>query len=74
MPVLKALGLGVVIIVLKVLTPQIFSELQGTAIAFLHGAHVSADMATDLAASAGTSIEFSNAPPRLPQAPQIVGY
>lgn len=29
MPILKALGLGVAIIVLKVLTPEIFTSLEG---------------------------------------------
>lgn len=42
------------IIVLKFLTPQILAAGEQTAIAFLHGATVSATAATDIAAHAGS--------------------
>ena len=70
MPFTHAVGLGVAIIVLKLLTPELFAEIHTTAVMFLDGAQVSARAATDLAASAG-HIEFNNRPPILPQAPQI---
>jgi hypothetical protein len=54
MPIFQAIGLGILILVLKWLVPAIFVALQTTILAFLHGATVSADIATQLAASAGT--------------------
>lgn len=75
MPVFSALGLGIAIIVLKLLVPVVFSHIESTAIAFLSGAETSATIATDLAASAGTiqtrpSFLPSATPPfPLPQAP-----
>ncbi len=65
----KAIGLGIVIIVLKLLLPGVLSEIEATAIAFLRGAQVSASVATDLAASAG-DIRFSNEPFALPRVPE----
>ncbi len=65
----KALGLGIAIIVLKVLLPSVLTEIEHTAIAFLTGAQVSAGVATDLAASAG-DIRFSNEPFALPRVPE----
>jgi len=64
----KAIGLGIGIIVLKLLLPGVLSEIETTAIAFLRGAQVSASVATDLAASAG-DIRFSNEPFALPRVP-----
>lgn len=52
MPIFGAIGLGIGILVLKVLTPEIFSELDKTIIIFLHGAQVSIAAATQLAAVA----------------------
>jgi hypothetical protein len=54
MPILSAFGLGVLIIVLKLLVPAIFGALQSAIIAFLNGATISANIASQLAASAGT--------------------
>lgn len=65
----KAIGLGIGIIVLKLLLPGVLSEIEATAIAFLQGAQVSASVATDLAASAG-DIQFSNEPFTLPRVPE----
>ena len=72
MPLLQAFGLGVAIIVLKLLTPVLFGEIETTAILFLRGAQTSASVATELAASVGT-IEIDNSRPSfaLPQAPGI---
>ena len=70
MPFLQALGLGVAIIVLKLLTPVLFTEIEETALLFLNGAQVSVGVATDLAASAG-SAQISNKPLVLPKAPQV---
>lgn len=70
MPLLSALGLGVAIVVLKLLTPVLFNELQDTALLFLEGAQVGASVATDIAASAG-SVRISNKPLVLPKAPQV---
>ncbi|MFZ1987480.1 MAG: hypothetical protein WAV21_00380 [Minisyncoccia bacterium] len=53
MPILSAIGFGLLLITLKVLAHPIFEQLQATIIAFLHGAEVSASIATQLAASAG---------------------
>jgi hypothetical protein len=52
MSIFSALGLAVLIIVLKTLVPSIFAQLSSTIIAFLHGAQVSADIASQLSASA----------------------
>ncbi len=52
MPIFGAIGLGVTIIVLKTLVPAIFAQLSATIIAFLHGAELSANAASQLAASA----------------------
>lgn len=54
MPIFHAIGIGVLILVLKFLTPQILAAGEQTAIAFLHGATVSAVAATDIAAHAGS--------------------
>jgi len=70
MPLLQALGLGVAIIVLKLLTPVLFSEIENTAILFLRGAQTGAYVASELAASAAT-ITVDESPLVLPKAPQI---
>lgn len=66
----KAIGLGIGIIVLKLLLPNVLTEIEHTAVAFLRGAQVSAEVATDLAASAG-SARISNEPFVLPRVPDI---
>lgn len=68
MPLRKAIGLGICIIVLKLLVPEVLSALETTAIAFLKGAQTSASVASSLAASAG-DIRFSNEPFELPRLP-----
>jgi hypothetical protein len=76
MPIFQAIGLGMLIIVLKCLVPEILAEGQKTVLAFLHGATVSAEMATQLAASAETSRRGASftTPPPLPQARQITRF
>lgn len=51
MGIRKSIGLGIGIIVLRVLTPVIFDSIQETAVAFLKGATVSATVATQVAGS-----------------------
>ncbi len=70
MRISNAIGLGILIIVLRFLAPLVLSEGEKTVIAFLRGATVSATVATDLAASAG-SIPLSHEPFVLPQATPI---
>ena len=67
MPIFHALGLGVLILILGWLVPNVLSELEATVIAFLHGARVSADVAATLAASAGST--HASIPLSLPSAP-----
>ncbi len=74
MSLFQAIGLGVLILVLKFLVPTIFTEVEATVIAFLHGARISADVAANLAASAGSipahSVPLSALPSYpLPSAP-----
>jgi len=51
-----AIGLGLTIIVLEVLTPTIFGAIQTTALAFLNGATVSANVASQIAGSASAAL------------------
>lgn len=68
MPIFQAIGLGICILVLKFLVPDVLTEAEGTAVSFLKGATTSATLASDLAASAG-AIRFSNEPFELPRLP-----
>ncbi|MBU2194815.1 hypothetical protein KJ894_02705 [Patescibacteria group bacterium] len=70
MPIFQAIGLGVCILVLKLLVPQILTEVEHTAIVFLKGAQLSAVVATDLVAGA-SAIQFSQEPFALPHATPI---
>lgn len=70
MAITKALGLGIGIIVLKLLVPEIFSHLEAVIISFLQGAQISATVASDLAASVG-SAELIHEPFALPTVPEI---
>ena len=72
MPIFSALGIGVLILVLGWLVPNVLAELEATVIAFLRGARVSADAAAAIAATAGTtppSVPLSAIPLTLPTAP-----
>ena len=52
MGILPAVGLGLTILILKALVPEIMSHIETTAIAFLTGAEHSAQAASALVASA----------------------
>jgi len=54
----SAIGFGIMLIILRVLMHPVFVELEATAVTFLRGAQISADVASQLAASAA-SIQFS---------------
>lgn len=71
MPILKALGFGVALLVLKFLVPAVFDQLERTVIAFLAGAEMVVNSATNLAAAANTAQPVSNHF-TLPQTPQIL--
>ena len=71
MPFFQAIGLGVAIIVLKLLTPVLFSEMETTAILFLKGAQTGARAATELSASVGHVRVDTESPLVLPRAPQV---
>lgn len=70
MGIFNAIGFGILLIVLHLFTPAILSEGEKTAIAFLQGAQVSANVASSIATRA-ENIQFSNTQPNLPQTPQI---
>lgn len=90
MPLFRALGLAVVLITIRIMLPDVFHAGETTAISFLHGAELSADTASSIAASAGSAKGIPNgfqtftAPPAfhsndphvlsLPQAPSIPSY
>ena len=72
MPIFRAFGLGIAILILQLLVPVIFSQLQDTIIAFLKAGEVSANVGSQIAGSAG-ALQFSsfNAPPSLPRVNDI---
>lgn len=71
MSVWNALGLGVLIIMLKLLAPTVLSQGVSTTTAFLHGAEVSANVASAYAANAAALGRPAEPPFPLPQARQI---
>lgn len=78
MPIFKALGLGILLLVLQCFLPAVLHQAEATILAFLRGAEVSANQATNLAASVGTlstsgTLRLPQATPDfpLPQATQI---
>jgi len=83
MPIFKAIGFGIFIVTLRLLIPSVLDEGERTAISFLHGARVSADTASGIAASAASfthsatssSSSAGTTPPfALPRAPAIASY
>ncbi len=54
MAILGAIGLAITIIVLKVLVPEIFQALEGVILSLLSAADTLANVATQVAASAGS--------------------
>lgn len=71
MSVWDAIGLGVLILVLKLLVPTVLTQGIATTISFLHGAEVSANVATGYAESASKLGSPATPPFSLPQARQI---
>lgn len=70
MHITKALGLGILILMLKFLAPEILAEGQDTVLAFLRGATTSAAIGTALVAGAGASLPSSaHVPSALPDFP-----
>jgi len=82
MSIFKAIGFGIFIVTLRILIPSVLDEGERTAISFLHGARISADTASGIAASAAASLPNRSAsstagttPPfSLPRAPAIASY
>ena len=52
MPIFSAIGFGIMLLILSVVMRPVFIELERTAVAFLAGARISAEIATQIAASA----------------------
>jgi hypothetical protein len=71
MPIFRAFGLGITILILQLLVPLIFSQLQNTIIAFLQAGEISAHVGSQIAGSAG-ALQFSSAPPTLPRVSNII--
>lgn len=74
MPIFRAFGLGIAILMLQLLVPVIFSQLQDTIIAFLKAGEISANVGSQIAATAG-ALPFSSsgsAPPSLPRVANII--
>lgn len=69
MPVLGAIGIGVLILVLQSLSPAVLDQGEATVISVLRAVEVGATTATDLTANTGFVSLFD--PPVLPQAAQI---
>ncbi|MDB5265695.1 MAG: hypothetical protein JWM39_408 [Parcubacteria group bacterium] len=72
MSIFRAFGLGVTILILQLLVPVIFSQLQNTIVAFLKAGEVSANVGSQIAGAA-SAIQFSgmNAEPSLPRVANI---
>ncbi|MDB5190287.1 MAG: hypothetical protein JWN49_613 [Parcubacteria group bacterium] len=73
MPIFRAIGFGILLIILRIMIPSVLSEGEQTAISFLHGARVSADTMSQIAGTAGSaSVSLSSLPPlTYPQATTI---
>jgi hypothetical protein len=74
MSIWNALGLGLLIIMLKVLAPAVLTQGESTALSFLKGAEVSAQVASGYAAQAAARNQPALPPYPLPQARQIGPY
>ncbi|HEY0010666.1 MAG TPA: hypothetical protein VGB97_01980 [Candidatus Paceibacterota bacterium] len=70
MPLFKAFGFGVLLIVLRLMLPNVLHEGEQTAIVFLEGAQASALTATTIIEHAATTTSLSDRPQfSLPHAP-----
>lgn len=67
----NAIGIGVLIIVLKLLAPTVLSQGISTTVSFLKGAEVSAQVASSYAAQTAALHRPAEPPFPLPQARQI---
>ncbi len=88
MPIFRSIGFGIFIITMALLLPDVLSQGKKTAISFLRGAELSADVASSIAASAalaptsapnaaGSTAPFASRslPPLvLPRTPSIPDY
>ncbi len=72
MPIFAAIGIGILILVLQSLSPEVLSQGEHTVISVLRTVEVTADTASSLSASAHEA-PFSSLfdPPTLPRAPTI---
>lgn len=74
MSIFRAFGFGVLLVVMRIMLPNVLSAAEQTAIAFLGGAEASAEAAASIAASAAhiPPISSTSYPPlTYPQAPSI---
>ena len=81
MAIFKAIGFGILLLILQCFLPAVLHQAEATLLAFLRGAEVSANSATTLVASVGTlskseTLRLPQTTPgfALPQAAQIRGY
>lgn len=76
MSIFRAIGFGIFIMIMGLMLPDVLDAGRATAISFLRGARISADTATNIAASAASARpSASPLPPlRLPQATNIPPY
>lgn len=80
MPIFRAIGFGILIIVLNLLLPNVLRQGERTAIQFLKGAETSALTATALVEHASTSTTTITSSPTgfprfaLPQAPYPTAF
>ena len=68
MSVWNAIGIGVLIVLLRLLAPAVLTQGESTAVSFLKGAEVSANVASSYAASSAALGRPSVPPFSLPQA------
>ena len=71
MGIRNAIGLGLLIIILKLLAPSVLSQGVSTTTAFLKGAEVSANVASGYAAQTASLHQPAEPPFPLPQARQV---
>lgn len=83
MGIFRAIGLGILLVILGFLVPEVLHEAERTAVLFLRGAGASALTATELIEEASSTPSVSNgknatttSPRRLalPKAPQTVPF
>jgi hypothetical protein len=78
MPLFRALGFGVLILIMKILIPEVLSEGEKTAVMILRGTQLSVATATQMVGSvrvASLPNQIRALPPfALPQAPTITAF